>query len=616
MLTAKTLHCCTLLSGRPPSVSAVEHAKIIFAALAPLAVGEIVDMATSLVEPITMGTCRSLTLTLGVEKERFSKAIEDLFVLPPPSLLRTPAHLSSQPTSSPEPPPPTPPPPPTIPPEFDVESDGEEEGDIGNDSDVSLSEYDDADSYHDEDEWEMMETGVHDSHPPARAETTSGQPGPSVVDSNHWAIPRRSETAPVVSTITPQRPTGAVRTVEVPQTAAMLLAQSFSSLLHILTALLNKTLPSPSASLKMEEGADTLAIWSKMEGVVKWLTNVLDTTEKQLRLGNAVRILTKSSYTKPVLPSAVVPPPPGSVPDDHLVLLSLAYRSSGLTSIDPSVAAAQSSAQRDCLTYLNSLMHWRKGDHGGHLPAVDVGEMEHVALILEGFLHLLYHLPTKSTPLLQEASNEEPYSTNTYFCRSQSVSCLSMPPLSPFEPLQRSLPLADKPHLLQPSATKRDLFGAAQTTIEAWPQCGIEIPAHMQPIAQPLCVPLGDHHRQPPTAAEPLPSCVVAGLKSSQLAASVMLGRWSSCIELFMEVFGERLTHLPGSLFGDYGSYKEREKRFRKEMESLRAQGVIPHFALEVGGRGAGIIFRACVLSKTCILCTYIPTVCTVCSGW
>ena len=30
-------------------------------------------------------------------------------------------------------------------------------------------------------------------------------------------------------------------------------------------------------------------------------------------------------------------------------------------------------------------------------------------------------------------------------------------------------------------------------------------------------------------------------------------------------------------------SYKEREKRFRKEMESLRAQGVIPHFALEVG---------------------------------
>ena len=61
-----------------------------------------------------------------------------------------------------------------------------------------------------------------------------------------------------------------------------------------------------------------------------------------------------------------------------------------------------------------------------------------------------------------------------------------------------------------------------------------------------------------------------------------MLGRWSSCIELFMEVFGERLTHLPGSLFGDYGSYKEREKRFRKEMESLRAQTVVPHFALEV----------------------------------
>ena len=106
----------------------------------------------------------------------------------------------------------------------------------------------------------------------------------------------------------------------------------------------------------------------------------------------------------------------------------------------------------------------------------------------------------------------------------------------------------------------------------------------MQPIAQPLCVPPPADHNRPPesSTAEALPSRVTTRLKSSQLAASVMLGRWSSCIELFMEVFGERLTHLPGSLFGDCGSYKEREKRFRKEMESLRAQTVVPHFALEV----------------------------------
>ena len=142
--------------------------------------------------------------------------------MPPPNLLHTPAHLTSAPTASPEAPPPTPPPPPTLPPEFDAESDGEEEGDIGNDSDVSLSEYDDTDSYHDKDECEMMETGVHDPQPPARAETTLGQQGPSVAGNNHWAILSRSETASVVCTITPQRPTGAARTVEVAQTAAML----------------------------------------------------------------------------------------------------------------------------------------------------------------------------------------------------------------------------------------------------------------------------------------------------------------------------------------------------------------------------------------------------------
>ena len=41
---------------------------------------------------------------------------------------------------------------------------------------MSLSEYDDIDSYHDEDKWEMMETGVHDPQPPARAETTLAPP--------------------------------------------------------------------------------------------------------------------------------------------------------------------------------------------------------------------------------------------------------------------------------------------------------------------------------------------------------------------------------------------------------------------------------------------------------
>ena len=228
--------------------------------------------------------------------------------------------------------------------------------------------------------------------------------------------------------------------------------------------------------------------------------------------------------------------------------------------------------------------------------------MEHVALILEGFLLLLYNLPIKSAPPPQEGSSKEPCSTNTYFCRSQSVSCLSMPPLSPFEPLQRSLPLADQPHLLQPNATKRDLFGGSQTTIEAWPKCGIEIPAHMQPIAQPLCIPPPANHNRPPesSTAEALPSCVTTRLKSSQLAASVMLGRWSSCIELF--IWGEADTPAWLTVWG-----LEREKRFRKEMESLRAQTVVPYFALEVGSGSKEMCLRVCVYwdkySYVCMLC-------------
>ena len=97
-----------------------------------------------------------------------------------------------------------------------------------------------------------------------------------------------------------------------------------------------------------------------------------------------------------------------------------------------------------------------------------------------------------------------------------------------YDDADRSLPLADKPHLLQPNATKRDLFGGSQTTIEAWPKCGIEIPAHMQPIAQPLCVPPPADHNRPPesSTAEALPNPTLAASSTTHVGYVRVVLKW------------------------------------------------------------------------------------------
>lgn len=49
---------------------------------------------------------------------------------------------------------------------------------------------------------------------------------------------------------------------------------------------------------------------------------------------------------------------------------------------------------------------------------------------------------------------------NIFFQRSDSTLCLGCSPPDPFEtPMIQALPLADQPHLLQPSSKKEDLFG-------------------------------------------------------------------------------------------------------------------------------------------------------------
>ena len=516
-----------------------------------------------------------------------AKAIEELFSLSPPSLLRT--AQPNQPSASQTRPSNTPPPPIQIA-DVDEESDIDDlEGDMGNESDVSLlSGYDEVDSDHDDDEWEMMDTAAggvhHEARPPTRHETHPQEAVTPVrleTTREHWAI-QRSETTN--TSTTPRRATsGGSKVIEEPPlTATVMLSRSFSNLLRIAVSLITSPEEVKEAHLKVGQ-FDPSFIWEQIHDIVQWLMDIMDSTEKQLRLGNAVGLLVKGPpNTTAGKVSATQASASSAVNNDHLTLLSLAYRHSVLTTVDPALAAAQNDARKECLTYLNSLMRWAKDEHGGCLPSVDIKQMKHIALILETVLYLLYNIPSRPDTAENDidegvSSLREPISS--FFRRTQSLTCLSVLPISPFEPIAKAVPLADRPQLLQPSVNKREILRGSQLTMEVWPPCSIKPNPLLSRLVHPLC-------ERGVSKMEPLPPESIIGLTQGHLASGVMLGRWNTCIELFVKVFGQSFVSLSSSLFSDYGCYKEREKRFRKNMEVLRMSGGTP-FVLEVNYRGS-----------------------------
>ena len=96
---------------------------------------------------------------------------------------------------------------------------------------------------------------------------------------------------------------------------------------------------------------------------------------------------------------------------------------------------------------------------------------------------------TKETsPLSSSASSVLSHPpTSNFFRRSRSTSCLGALPASPFDPLHEALPLAEKPHLLDSSYSKQQLFGFNQSSVlEVWPSCDLPAPPILSLISAPL----------------------------------------------------------------------------------------------------------------------------------
>lgn len=172
---------------------------------------------------------------------------------------------------------------------------------------------------------------------------------------------------------------------------------------------------------------------------------------------------------------------------------AVASNNSTNTSANTSVSQVDSNAaRRDFLNYTMSLMRAHSNEHYDSLPALDVASLKHIAYIFDSFVYFVRRgfpttnnshvdsqtdvcsdnltsnmVSTRSSNASVETAKEESTEivecegqNNRFFRRSNSTLYLGCPPPDPFSaPFHEALPLASRPHLLQPNARREQLFG-------------------------------------------------------------------------------------------------------------------------------------------------------------
>merc|ERR1719322_864983 len=247
-----------------------------------------------------------------------------------------------------------------------------------------------------------------------------------------------------------------------------------------------------------------------------WLMTILDSTEAQLRFGSALSSISHDSAA------------PGAQTGTSGASSSTSLRTGTRSTTERNYVTGRSAAgssdpsqnRKDFLTYALSLMRAHNGEHSDSLPVLDVSALKHIAYVFDA---LIYYMRSGSDDISGSRRNDDPSSnlytpmeetdnddgeeiplggpgadnitnvdtdsmddTDTnmsgtissrgrkhgFFQRSESTLCLGCPPPDPFTtPMSETLPLADQPQLLTPSASREDMFGApcSQVTEHANP---------------------------------------------------------------------------------------------------------------------------------------------------
>ncbi|CAI8024034.1 E3 ubiquitin-protein ligase UBR5 [Geodia barretti] len=540
-------------SSRPrPSVSKSgvgERAFFIFSSLALHAVPALLETALQVITPVTRGMARPIDPLSMTDRH---KVAEEMFRLPPVSLLREqPMELSEQGGEG-------------------VSGDESEAGDgeesvagvggqdasstatIGSNLLYLSDEQDSTDNDDVESDASLPAEHYHDDEdvvlePPSQRLRLLGRRG------GHWALPSAPPTSTTPSSSTSRFSRSSRRAGRSVGTSASLLAQTFSLIIRQIAVVLETTfdireLPVPSFQLSVSHGDSdmlTLQVWARLEPVLVWLATNMDSVEVLVRRGNNI---SERAPFRNIL-------------------------SSGHGRGKAGEGGAGSDAlegRRETFSYLLTILREAGPETSGLIPAIDVAGMEHLAWTLDALHYLLE--TTRPSCEATPTSKDGVARTSLFFRRSRSTSCLGSLPASPFDPLHEALPLAEKPHLLDASYNKQHLFGFDKSSVlEVWPSCDLQAPPILSLISHPL--PRGQGSTAPRKQTDPahLRGCRVVGVNSHELAASVLLGRWATTVDLFGRVFGETVGRLPDSFLAQERGFKSREREFRRDMDTLHS---------------------------------------------
>ncbi|XP_066917257.1 E3 ubiquitin-protein ligase UBR5-like isoform X2 [Clytia hemisphaerica] len=155
-------------------------------------------------------------------------------------------------------------------------------------------------------------------------------------------------------------------------------------------------------------------------------------------------------------------------------------------------------------------------------------------------------------------------SCNRFFKRSDSTLTLGCEPCDPFAtPLKEALPLADRPHLLNPAARRDHLFGVKKQndqllmsapTSQGSSQTNTKSNSQKQPMTMKL-----HSNLQPADSTHHLAQ-----------SPNSYLSRWHMSLELFGRVFMDDVGGEPHSVLNELGRYDVKEAKFKRDMEKLR----------------------------------------------
>ncbi|XP_022226183.2 E3 ubiquitin-protein ligase hyd isoform X3 [Drosophila obscura] len=238
-----------------------------------------------------------------------------------------------------------------------------------------------------------------------------------------------------------------------------------------------------SLKIQCEEAVAVQAfVETRLKSTWDWMFTVMDGTEAQLKFGAYL-----TNYTDPNHP---------------LHPLNLSGQSTNnqtsapATSTSIGVNVLGSNSRRDFFTYCLSLMRAHTSEHRDALPVLDITALRHIAYVLDAFVYYMrndtgfydkqenisgrinnlspmsenYDTDDELTNLEEFSGDTQP-STSTlsssnlgtrrhaFFTRSESTLSLGCSAPDGFElPLDMAMPLADKPHLLQPNSKRQELF--------------------------------------------------------------------------------------------------------------------------------------------------------------